>query len=98
MSASITASTANKMEQVSVGHMEELLREIGGRESKGGRIFLLFCGDIDEASGKSWCSDCVKGTAITLPYLIRLTPPPTNPLNLHLHNYAVVSVSYGLQH
>lgn len=49
------------MEQVSVSHLEELLKTVGSRESDGARIFLLFCGDIDEATGESWCSDCVKG-------------------------------------
>lgn len=49
------------MEQVSVSNLEELLRMIGGRKDKEGRIFLLFCGDIDDTTGKSWCSDCVKG-------------------------------------
>ena len=24
-------------------------------------VFVLFCGGIDESTGKSWCSDCVKG-------------------------------------
>ena len=42
-------------------NLEELLREIGSRKDKGGRIFLLFCGDVDAATGESWCSDCVKG-------------------------------------
>lgn len=49
------------MEQVSVNNLEELLQNIGSRKDKGGRIFLLFCGDVDEATGESWCSDCVKG-------------------------------------
>lgn len=49
------------MEQVTVSNLEELLMAIGGRKDKGGRIFLLFCGDVDTDTGGSWCSDCVKG-------------------------------------
>lgn len=50
-----------KMEEVRVSNLEELLMKIGSRKEKGGRIFLLFCGDIDDATGVSWCPDCVKG-------------------------------------
>lgn len=26
-----------------------------------GRLFVLFCGTTDLQTGRSWCSDCVKG-------------------------------------
>ncbi len=44
-----------------MNNLEELLREVGTRKGKGGRIFLLFCGDVDANTGASWCPDCVKG-------------------------------------
>lgn len=50
-----------EMEKLSVGCFEELLIALGERQNKGKNIFLLFCGDVDEATGKSWCPDCVKG-------------------------------------
>lgn len=49
------------MEQATTYNLEELLHTIGSRKDKGGRIFLLFCGDVDKVTGKSWCPDCVKG-------------------------------------
>jgi hypothetical protein len=52
------------MEQMSVRNLEELLQAIGSRKGKEGRIFLLFCGDVDDASGESWCPDCVTGIII----------------------------------
>ena len=55
------------MEQVSVSNLEELLQTLGSRKGKGGRIFLLFCGDVVEATGESWCSDCVKGKVAYAP-------------------------------
>ena len=55
------------MEQVSVGHLEELLQAIGSRQDKR-RIFLLFCGDVDAATGESWCPDCVKGKLLLKPH------------------------------
>lgn len=53
------------IQQISVSNLEELLQELGKREGKG-RTFLLFCGDVDEATGESWCSDCVKGKSTIL--------------------------------
>lgn len=53
---------ASKMEKLSVNGLEELLHSLGPR--KGGdkkNIYLLFCGDVSEESGESWCPDCVKG-------------------------------------
>ncbi len=41
--------------------LEVLLQEIGKRKDKAGRIFLLFCGDVDAGTGESWCPDCVEG-------------------------------------
>ena len=51
----------SRMEEVSVNNLEELLQNLGTRKDEGGRTFLLFCGDIDETTGVSWCPDCVKG-------------------------------------
>lgn len=49
------------MEKLSVDCMEELLAALGERQNKEEKIYLLFCGNVDETTGESWCPDCVKG-------------------------------------
>jgi hypothetical protein len=53
------------------GGKEEFLKAIASIEhaEKKKRIFALFCGGIDKATGKSWCPDCVVGMYVC-------TPPP----------------------
>ena len=44
------------------GGKEEFLKAVAGIEdAEKKRIFALFCGGVDESTGKSWCPDCVSG-------------------------------------
>ncbi len=65
----ILVRVAMPIERITVSCLEELLAKVGEWKSKADKIYLFFCGDRDEATGESWCSDCVKGVQWRLEYL-----------------------------
>ena len=54
------------MERLSVSGLEECLHALGTRKGGDKNIYLLFCGDVSQGTGESWCPDCVKGSSLVL--------------------------------
>ena len=72
------------MEKLSVGCLEELLAVLGEQQKKGEKIYLLFCGDVDETTGESWCPDCVKGVCVCVKQFFYLANIKKDPQSLCL--------------
>lgn len=54
------------MERLSVEGIESVLLAAEERQDNAGGVFILFCGDVQQDTGESWCPDCVKGTQASM--------------------------------
>ena len=49
------------LKRISVSELPELLSTIEKQMSAGEDVYVLFSGSVEQESGQSWCSDCVRG-------------------------------------
>ncbi|ETO18237.1 hypothetical protein RFI_19042 [Reticulomyxa filosa] len=67
------AESSGKKRIVVVNGMDELNSRLEESSKKYARVWVLFCGTIDEKTGGSWCPDCVEADPVINKCLSKLS-------------------------